>query len=213
MPQRPNTPPRSAERNAAVQEISLLLRQAEAGEPAAQNELVTRYSRRLAGFIRPIIRDTDSVDDVTQVVYIKMFRRLSRLRDPAHFEAWLFTLARNSCLDFLRRRRCRLATQELDEQAHQVPDTTQADASAEIMVALERALTRLSPLDRALVNLVVAGERYGAIASRTGLSVTAVKVRLHRVRPFLRSWVGEMTATRQRGAKGWHPVARSRQAA
>ncbi len=203
----------SAERAAAVQELTLLLRRAEAGEATAQTELVARYSRRLTGFIRPIIRDVDSVADVTQTIYIKMFRRLSRLREPAHFEAWLFTLARNSCLDFLRRRRCRLATQELDEQAHQVPDTAQADASAEIMVALERALTRLSPLDRTLVSQVVAGERYGAIASRTGLSVTAVKVRLHRVRPFLRAWVGEMTATRQRGHKGWHAGARSRLAA
>jgi len=213
MPPAPPPFPPTPERTAATADLTCLLRRAEAGEPAAQTELVARYARRLAGFVRPIIRDAHAVDDVTQTIYIKMFRRLSRLREPAHFEAWLFTLARNACLDFLRRRRCRLATEELDEQAHQVPDTTQADASAEIMVALERALTRLSPLDRALVHQVVAGERYGAIATRTGLSVTAVKVRLHRVRPFLRAWVGEMTATRLPGNKGWHAVTRSRQAA
>lgn len=213
MPQPPHSDSKLPERAAARTELIRLLQRAEAGDAAAQSELVARYSRRLAGFIRPIIRDADSVDDVTQMVYIKMFRRLSLLRNPAHFEAWLFTLARNSCLDFLRRRRCRLTTHELDDEAQQVPDTKLADASAEIMESLERALTRLSPLDRELVKRVVAGDRYGAIASRTGLSVTAVKVRLHRVRPFLRAWVGEMTATRRPGNKGWHAVAKTRLAA
>jgi len=184
-------------------ELLELVRRATTGEPSAQTELVHRYTRRVAGFVRAIIRQPDAVEDVTQLVFIKMFRRLSRLRDPAVFESWLFTLARNTGLDFIRRRSCRPNTVALDDEINQIADPSNFSATDEIMAALDRALTRLDPLDRTLVTQFVAGETYGDIAKRAGLSLATVKVRLHRVRPFLRMWVGEMTDTRQRGGKGW----------
>jgi len=197
----------------AKSELIALVRRAEAGEAAAQAELVSRYTRRIAGFVRSIIRQPDAVEDVTQMVFIKMFRRLSRLRDPAVFESWLFTLARNTGLDFIRRRSCRPSTVSLDDEVNQIADPSNQGASAEILAALDRALDRLAPLDRALVTQYVAGDSYGIIAERAGLSLATVKVRLHRVRPFLRSWVGEMTDTRQPGHKGWGAASRTRLAA
>jgi RNA polymerase sigma-70 factor (ECF subfamily) len=191
-------------------ELIQLIASANRGDSAAQAELVRRYTRRIAGFIRGIIRQPDAVEDVTQIVLIKMFRRMGRLRDPGLFESWLFTLARNTCLDFLRRRSCRPATVAIDEQVNQIADPGTGNATGEILAALDRALTRLSPIDRSLVSQFVAGESYGAIANRTGLSLATVKVRLHRVRPFLRSWVGEMTDTRLPGGKGWRATAGSR---
>jgi RNA polymerase sigma-70 factor (ECF subfamily) len=188
-------------------ELINLVQRANAGEGAAQAELMRRYTRRVAGFVRAIIRQPDAVEDVTQMVFIKMFRRLGRLRDPAVFEAWLFTLARNTGLDFIRRRRCRPSTVALDDEVFQIADPSNSGALTEIQAALDRALTRLTPLDRSLVAQFVAGESYGIIAERAGLSLATVKVRLHRVRPFLRTWVGEMTETRQRGGKGWRATA------
>ena len=184
-------------------ELIDLVRRAEAGEAPAQSELVRRYTRRVAGFVRAIIRQPEAVEDVTQIVFIKMFRRLSRLRDPAVFESWLFTLARNSGLDFIRRRNCRPSTVAIDDEVYQIADPSTSSAAVEILAALDRALARLTPIDRGLVTQFVAGDTYGEIAERTGLTLATVKVRLHRVRPFLRSWVGEMTDTRQRGTKGW----------
>ena len=193
--------------------LAALVRRAEAGDPPAQAELVRRYTRRVGGFVRTIIRQPDAIEDVTQMVFIKMFRRLGRLRDPAVFESWLFTLARNTALDFIRRRRCRPATVALDDEVNQIADPASGSGTTEILAALDRALTRLTPLDRALVSQFVAGDSYGDIARRAGLSLATVKVRLHRVRPFLRTLVGEMTDTRQRGGKGWRATAANRLAA
>lgn len=195
-------------------EVTDLVIRANAGDAVAQAELVQRYRRRLGGFVRTIVRQSAAIEDVTQMVFIKMFRRLGRLRDPSVFEAWLFTLARNTCLDHLRRCRCRPNTVALeDEEINTIPDPSNGDASAEILAALDRALQRLPALDRSLVSQFVAGDSYSTIANRTGLSLATVKVRLHRVRPFLRSWVGEMTETRQPGGKGWRRVAGARMAA
>lgn len=198
------TPALTPEKAALIE----LVRRAESGDPTAQSELVKRYSRRVAGFVRAIIRQPDAEEDVTQIVFIKMFRRLGRLRDPAVFESWLFTLARNTGLDFIRRRRCRPSTVALDDEINQIADPANSGASAEIQAALDRALTRLDPLDRSLVTQFVAGETYAEIAARTGLSLATVKVRLHRVRPFLRSWIGEMTDTRQPGTERRRATAR-----
>jgi RNA polymerase sigma factor (sigma-70 family) len=126
------------------------------------------------------------------------------------FESWLFTLARNTSLDFIRRRNCRPNTVALDDEVNQIADPSNGSATTEILAALDRALARLSPLDRTLVSQFVAGETYGAIARQAGLSLASVKVRLHRVRPFLRASVGEMTETRQPGGKGWQRTAGSR---
>ncbi len=187
--------------------LALLVRRADAGEPAAQRELVQRYQRRVAGFVRAIIRQPDAVEDVTQMVFIKMFRRLSRLRDPAVFESWLFTLARNTGLDFIRRRSCRPSTVALDEEVNEIADPSAASATGEILAALDHALHRLAPVDRRLITQFVAGDSYSEIAAEAGLSLATVKVRLHRVRPFLRSCVGEMTGTRQAGDRRWGSVA------
>ena len=199
-----------ATNNAEKAALVDLVRHAEAGDAAAQSDLVRRYTRRVSGFVRSIIRQPDAVEDVTQIVFIKMFRRLGRLRDPGVFESWLFTLARNTSLDFIRRRNCRPNTVALDDEVNQIADPSSSSATTEIMAALERALTRLNPIDRTLVSQFVAGESYGSIAERAGLSLATVKVRLHRVRPFLRTWVGEMTETRQRGGKGWQRTAGNR---
>jgi RNA polymerase sigma-70 factor (ECF subfamily) len=186
---------------ASSAELVGLVQRAIAADPTAQRELVERYGRRVAGFVRPLIRQPDAVEDVTQTVFIKMFRRLAGLRDLALFEAWLFTLARNTALDFIRRRNRRPFTVGFDASSIEVPDQRNDTATVEIMEALDRALTRLSPVDQMLVRQFVAGESYLQIAAQAGLSLGAVKVRLHRVRPLLRNWVGTMTESRLPGER------------
>lgn len=194
--------------------VGLVVR-AQRSEMAAQSELVRRYTVRLSAFVRPILFQPSAVEDVVQMVFIKMVRRLTLLRDPAVFESWLFRLARNTAVDFLRRRRCR-PTMVSDEQTfEQAPDTSSERSVAEIMEALHVALTRLSPKDRNLVTLIVEGNSYQTVAAREGLTVGAVKVRLNRVRPFLRVSVGEAVGVRvgEPAAGKWRQPARARLAA
>lgn len=106
------------------------------------------------------------------------------------FVFWLFTLARNAAYDFLWQRRCRPETVANECLLREIPEPGGAALIPEIMEALERALTCLSPKDRRLVLLVVHGVSYRTAARREGLSIGAVKVRLNRVRPFLRLSVG-----------------------
>jgi RNA polymerase sigma-70 factor (ECF subfamily) len=197
-------------------ELAALVRRAQAGDMSAQSELVRRYTVRLSAFVRPIISQPSAVEDVVQMVFIKMVRRLTLLRDPVTFESWLFALSRNTALDFIRRRNCRPITVADDGEFHGAPDhNASAQSFAEIMEALDHALIRLSPNDRNLVTHIVQGNSYRTAAQREGLSVGAVKVRLNRVRPFLRVSVGEaigMTLPAETTTK-WRPPPRGRLAA
>ena len=88
-------------------------------------------------------------------------------------------------------------------------------ADLKFMEALSRALTRLSPVDRNLVTMIVEGNSYQTVAAREGLTVGAVKVRLNRVRPFLRVSVGEAVGVRAGAPAGgkWRQPSRARLAA
>jgi len=194
-------------------ELTAVVVRAQAGEMAAQSELVRRYTVRLSAFVRPIIFQPSWVEDVVQMVFIKMVRRLTLLRDPVVFESWLFKMARNTAVDFLRRRRCRPMTVSDDQELVQIPDTHSDRPVEEIMEALSIALTRLSPKDRNLVTMIVEGNSYRTVAAREGLTVGAVKVRLNRVRPFLRVSVGEAVGMHVPATGKWRQPSRSRLAA
>jgi RNA polymerase sigma-70 factor (ECF subfamily) len=86
--------------------VELILR-AQRGEPDAQRELIVAYQHRVAGFVYAIIGRSDSIEDIAQLIFIKMVRAIDRLQAPAQFESWLFRLARNTCIDHLRRQKLR----------------------------------------------------------------------------------------------------------
>jgi RNA polymerase sigma-70 factor (ECF subfamily) len=173
-----------------------LVDRARIGDLAAQSELVRLYTTRLSGFVRPIICQPNAVEDVVQTVFIKMSRRFRLLRSSEAFESWLFRLARNTALDFIRRRRCRPVTVDDEIEVERAMDTDSGRVLGEINEALEIALRRLNPIDQKLVRMIVEGHSYTIAAAEAGLTVGAVKVRLCRVRPFLRNSVGGETGSR-----------------
>jgi len=211
-------PPTRADAQTAAPEkkpadLTALVTRAQAGDLEAQSELVRRYTIRISAFVRPIIAQPSAVEDVVQMIFIKLVRRLGRLRDPVTFESWLFALARNTALDFIRRRRHRLEPVSDDCNSVESPGAGSARAVHDIMEALEFALTRLGPKDRELVTLIVQGSSYRAAAERVGLSVGAVKLRLNRARPVLRMSIGEAIGVRSKGKAGFGPPLRCRAAA
>ncbi len=156
------------------------------GDIFAQSELVRRYSRRLSGFLRPFVIRHSDVDELRQVAFIKMSRQFHLLREPTQFETWLFTLARNTAIDFIRRQRRERAVL-VEEVCHEAPESDSHRRVAEIMEDFELALTHLSPVDRDLLKMRVRGDSYQFISVRTGLTVVTIKGRLCRARPRLKA--------------------------
>ena len=85
----------------------LLVEQALAGEQGAFEFLVNRYHHQLVSYIWSFLNDHDQSDDVLQHVYLQLYLSLSRLSRNVSLKGWLFQVARNRCLDELRKRRRR----------------------------------------------------------------------------------------------------------
>ena len=161
------------------------VRRAQHGDENALRELIVSYQRRVAGFIYAITGRSDSVEDLGQMVFVKMVRALPRLIAPDQFESWLFRLARNTCIDHLRRQKLRRIFTAFGPEHENVPESD-GSVDSEELDALRHALSQIRPKDRALLALVQEGRSHAEIAETLDTSVAAVKARLHRAREQLR---------------------------
>lgn len=165
--------------------LAALVRRAQEGDEAAQRELIVSYQHRIAGFIYAMTSRSDYVEDLAQQVFIKMIRALDRLQAPAQFESWLFRLARNTCIDQLRRQKLRRIFLPFGDEHENIPEPP-GSVGTEELDALRHALAQLRPQDRALLAMVQEGRNHAEIAETLATSVAAVKARLHRAREHLR---------------------------
>jgi RNA polymerase sigma-70 factor (ECF subfamily) len=163
------------------------VRRAQHGDEVAMRELIVSYQHRVAGFTYAITGRSDSIEDIVQMVFVKMARAIDRLKAPEQFESWLFRLARNTCIDHLRRQKLRRIFIPFAQEHENVAEPAGA-VDTEELDALRHALAQLRPKDRALLALVQEGRSHAEIAESFGTSVAAVKARLHRAREQLREF-------------------------
>ena len=98
------------------------------------NQLFERHHSRVAAWCFRMTGEVDSATDLAQEVFLKAFQRLDSFRQDSKFTTWLYTIARNHCLDEMRSRAGRAA------EASDVPLETIADSRAEsASVAVERS--------------------------------------------------------------------------
>lgn len=169
-----------------------LARQASGGDARARDQLLARHHTTIARICRRLCNDPSQCDDVFQETVIAVLRNLGSFRGDASFATWAYTLARTHRGRVLRTdQRHRVRAQRLAWHTSTVRERPRsADevlARAEELEQLDRALDRLSPVDAEIVRLRdLEGHGTAEVAHRLGLSVSAVKTRLHRARAQLR---------------------------
>jgi RNA polymerase sigma-70 factor, ECF subfamily len=189
------TPPK-VQPSQAVPDVPSLVRQAQAGDVTAFNQLVITY-QTLAYTVAYRILQSEDAADAVQDAFMKAFRALPTLRD-GQFKAWLMRILVNTCYDRFRQRR-RQATMSLDElpaaeaSVYLIDDGEQPEAYAERMAvhqSIERGLRRLSLEQRvALVLCDIQGYSYAEVAAITGASLGTIKSRINRGRLRLRDFL------------------------
>lgn len=169
-----------------------LITQARSGDPAAFNELVRAYRKRILGTVYRLIGRQEDVEDVGQEVFLRLYHSLDQLRAPEVFEPWLYRLTVNAAYDYLRRQRRQAESRMADLSEEQV---MLADAAAGTRVALadnEKArvrelvgalLSQVSEEDRILLTLKeVEGLSLKELEQVYKVNENALKVRLFRAR-------------------------------
>jgi RNA polymerase sigma-70 factor (ECF subfamily) len=170
------------------------------GELAQLGVLFERHHRRLYGFCRRLTGSPVTAEDLVQEIFMRLLRYRESYRPGAEFAPWMYTLARNACLDHLRSRPLAAATEvEMDERSSPEPGAFAETAGREEVRLLQRAFRRLSAAERELLVLArLEGRRYQEIAELLECSVGAVKVRVHRavrrLQELVRDLAGEVVS-------------------
>jgi len=168
-----------------------LVRQAQAGDLSAFDQLVLRHQAAVYRYLYRMTRNSGDAEELTQQAFVRAWQGLARFRGQASFRTWLFRIATNLCFNHLTRRRpfCDL------------PETLAADPAVEPdqlfrrkvqQTAIEAALARL-PADQrsALIFSVYDQMSYAEVADAMGRSLASVNALLYRARMALRRHLAE----------------------
>jgi RNA polymerase sigma-70 factor (ECF subfamily) len=168
---------------------------------------VEKYKRPVFGFVYRMVGRQEEAEDLAQETFVKAYENLWRY-DPAYkFSTWLFQIARNRCIDSLRRKQpLPLAAEDLERRAGQTDSPETAYLAAESGQELAAAIARLPLTQRTcLVLYHFNGLSYDEVAKTLNVPLQTVKNNLHRAREKLRTMLAE-----EGGSEGCLATAKSR---
>jgi RNA polymerase sigma factor (sigma-70 family) len=177
------------------------------GEECAFEELFSRYRGRIRAYVSGILADPDLAEDVTQDVFISALRRLRDTERPIAFKPWIYQIAKNACIDELRRNRRNLEVplEHQREWPEEEPYLLSRDSEPELVVEskqqledLRGALRGVSELHhRILILRELEGLSYHEIGARLGMSRPVVESTLFRARRRLAEEYEELISGRR----------------
>jgi RNA polymerase sigma-70 factor (ECF subfamily) len=179
-------------------DAALMLR-VKQGDTAAFTELVEKYKQPVMNLVYRTVRDATEAEDVAQNVFVQVYKSAPRYKSTAKFSTWLFTIARNLCLNEIRRRTRHPAEsldaphpEQEDQPLHQFEDKKTFSPPdsllhGELAGKIEQAMADLPENQRSAILLCRQEElSYEEIAEVLGCSVSATKSLIHRGRETLK---------------------------
>lgn len=160
------------------------------GDAQAFEALFKKYQSSVFNLVSRMVSGEDAYD-LTQDVFCNALRALPNFRGESKFSTWLYSIARNVCLNRLRHRAC-AREDSLDEMCEEKPHAELPDESADVEKIIQThelqrivnsVLATLSPEQRLLITLRDFEQlSYEEIGEVTDMSLSNVKSRLHRAR-------------------------------
>jgi RNA polymerase sigma-70 factor, ECF subfamily len=176
------------------------------GDRQAFAVLLRRHNRRLYNFALRQVRDPGQAEDIVQDAFLRVVQNASAFKHEARFSTWLYAIARNLCVDQLRKNTHRQhgslhpskrpgtePTEDRVADPHPRSDAERSAASSEMLVSILRAVDGLPDEQREVFLLREIGQlRFSDIAQVTGAAENTVKSRmryaLERLREALSSF-------------------------
>ena len=180
-----------------------LVKRARRGDLAAYDELVKRYQERIYATIYHMTSNHEDANDLAQEAFIKAFQALKSFKGGSSFYTWLYRIAVNKTINFLKQRKHKhhFSLNDLDFNTEHNPDlvalisekTPHRDAGlAELQKKLNESLLKLSEPHRMVVVLHdVQGVSHDEIAEIMGCNVGTVRSRLFYARQQLQGHLSE----------------------
>lgn len=175
---------------------SALAQRAAAGDEAAFEDLVKKFSGRILNFCWRLVGDATVAEDLAQESFVKFYLGLSNFDPTKAVSPYLYRIAHNHCLDWLRKKKVPtvpLVWEDADGGEARVADAPDSSLApdelverGEVQGAIDEALASLPPVYRsALIMRHREGLSYEEIAAALDMPIGTVKARIHRGRGIL----------------------------
>jgi len=179
----------TAERTEMPSDLELV-RAAAAGDAAAFEQLYQQHYRRVYSLCLRMLSSTTQAEDLTQEVFLQVFRKLGSFRGDSAFTTWLHRLTVNQVLMHFRKRGVKMEqTTDDGETPIQIVKGTENPNAMPVVdrIALDKAIGQLPPGYRTVFTLHdIEGHEHEEIARMLGCSVGTSKSQLHKARMKLR---------------------------
>lgn len=183
-----------------VDEEQALIRRVQSGDAAAFEPLLTAYEKGVYNLCLRMVRNPADAEDLAQETFLKAYRGIAGYRGESKFSVWLYRIASNLCLDFLRQQKRRpTAPLTVEDEDGDMRETELADGRLQPERLLEQKLTgdslrrgldALPPEFRQVLLLRELQElSYEEIGGILGLESGTVKSRIFRARKKLCAWL------------------------
>ena len=174
-------------------DVTLIQRTLE-GDQSAFTALVNKYQKRVHTLVWRKIGDFHIAEEITQDVFLKVYKKLSTLKPPEHFPGWLYVITTRHCIAWLRKKRRpttsldAMPAPELEELCYAEYETSRGEATAveHQREIVKRLLQKLPESERTVMTLHYLSEMSCEdISEFLGVSPNTIKSRLHRARKRL----------------------------
>ena len=180
-----------------------LVSRAREGETAAFDELVEKYTPKLYGLVYHMTSNHEDTNDVLQDVFAKTYRALKRFRGKSTFYTWIYSIATNMTLNFLKKRNRRRAMSlndvdlAIENDKEFIEATSKSDPVREANISelqerLNMAMQQLSEDHRAVVTMFdIQGMPHAEIAKILGVSEGTIRSRLFYAHQHLQTFLDD----------------------
>ena len=178
-----------------------LVKQCQAGNTEAFDQLVTRYRTRVFAMIYNMVHNEQDAWDLAQDSFVKAWKSIGRFRGRSSFYTWIYRIVMNVTIDWLRKKQVKWAGAEFNDaiQLREIEPASRTVPKAdplphermeqsEIRARIDNAIAQISPEHRAVILMKEIEEmQYHEIAEALGCSIGTVMSRLFYARKKLQN--------------------------
>jgi len=158
------------------------------GDESAFKDLVTRHKEKVRNLIYLNLGNTSAIDDISQEVFLSVYRKLKQFRFQSQFTTWLYTITINKIRDHVRKQKIMSIFSAFSgDDSENFPDNGSHRENFDINEMVREAIAKLPPrLREPLVLRDFEGMSYQEISETTGIESGTVKSRIFRAREALK---------------------------
>ncbi|MEI6530200.1 MAG: sigma-70 family RNA polymerase sigma factor [bacterium] len=181
-----------------------LLHRAQRGDQTAFAELVRQHQNLVYTLALRILANPEDALDVSQDVFVRVWRALPRFEGRSAFSTWLYRITANICLDYLKRRKRdrhwnknpeQFEPKEIEEECPVEEEIHQLELKDQVSQVLARMNANYRS---ALVLRDIYGFAYEEVASTLHISLSAAKIRIYRARLDFKSRYRALVGTKEK---------------